>query len=54
LESERPMNKDEISAEFIRIAEEVENDPEVTKKAEEFHRKYGILTEEDLVKTFTI
>jgi hypothetical protein len=46
--------EDEIIADLIRIAEEVENDPEVAEKAEEFKRKYCTLTAEDLAITFTI
>lgn len=52
--SKRKMKEDKIIAALIRIAEEVENDPEEAKKAEEFQRKYGTLTEEDLRITFTI
>jgi tripartite-type tricarboxylate transporter receptor subunit TctC len=52
--NDRTTKEDEIIAELVRIAEEVENDPEVAKKAEEFQRKYGTLTEEDLRITFTI
>lgn len=37
-----------------RIVEKVESDPEVAKREEEFQRKYGTLTAEDLAITFTI
>lgn len=46
--------EDEIIATLNRIAEEVENDPEVARKVEEFQRKYCTPTEEDLRITFTI
>ena len=55
----QPAPEDTVSREgvietLIRIAEEVESDPEVAKKTEEFQRKYGTLTAEDLALTFTI
>ena len=37
-----------------KIIEEIMNDPELPKKVEEYQRKYGTLTEEDLRKQFTI
>jgi len=36
------------------IDEKFENDPKVKKEAEEYRRKYGELTAEDLMKKFTI
>lgn len=39
---------------IAKIMEEIENDPEVRELAEEYQRKYGTLTEEDLRKAFTI
>jgi hypothetical protein len=46
--------REELMSTLKRKVEEVENDPEVVKKAEEFQRKYGTLTREDLDITFTI
>ena len=45
---------EEIVETMRRVCEEVEKDPEVAKKAEEFQRKYSTLTAEDLAMTFTI
>lgn len=45
--------KDNLAA-FLKIIEEVENNPEVKKKMEEDQRRYGTLTGEDLMKRFTI
>jgi len=36
------------------IDEKYEKDPSIPKKAEEYRRKYSELTEEDLLKIFTI
>lgn len=43
-----------MQAALDRIAKEVDEDPNVWKKEEEFYEKYGTLTEEDMRKTFTI
>lgn len=49
------MTKEEANlVAFLKIVEEVENDPEVKKKMEEDQRRYGTLTGEDLIKRFTI
>lgn len=48
------MDKEDVVKEFIRIVEEVTNDPEIAKLAEYNQRKYGTLTAEDLKKQFTI
>jgi hypothetical protein len=47
-------HRDDVMEVLKRVCEEVEKDPEVAKKAEEFQRKYGTLTAEDLAMTFTI
>lgn len=44
----------EIIATLERIAKEVDEDVKVGKLAEEYQRKYGTLTEENLRKMFTI
>ena len=44
----------EVIEALERIVEEVGNDPEVRRKEEEFQRKYGTLTAEDLLRPFTI
>jgi len=36
------------------IDEKFDEDPNMLKKAEEYRKKYGTLTESDLMKTFTI
>jgi len=36
------------------IDERFDKDPDMLKKAEEYRKKYGTLTEKDLMKTFTI
>jgi hypothetical protein len=46
--------ENEIIAALKRIAEEVDNDPEVAKKTEAFQKKYCTLSWEDLHITFTI
>ena len=52
------MNKtkiDKITRERIKkIFDEIDNDPKVKEEAEEYQRKYGTLTEEDLRIRITI
>ena len=48
----RPMNKEEVKEILIRAHNEVMNDPKVKERAEEFVRKYGTLTAEDLNRVF--
>ena len=48
------ISREEIIEAMKRVVKEVEDDPEVAKKAEESQRKYGTLTAEDLAMTFTI
>lgn len=43
-----------IQKELGEIAGKVINDPCVRKKAEEYQKKYGTLTPDDLKKRFTI
>ena len=43
-----------IMSALERIAKEVNEDPNVWKNEEEFYKKYGTLSEEDMRKTFTI
>jgi hypothetical protein len=50
----KTRKEDEIIADLIRIAEEVENDPEASEKAEAFKKKYCTPSWEDLHITFTI
>ena len=53
----KKINKSEIENQLNDINEfmnEIENDPKLKKRMEENQRKYGILTEEDLKKQFTI
>jgi hypothetical protein len=49
-----PMGNESIVEFAKKIVNRVNNDPEVWKREEEYHRKYGTLKEEDLRKTFTI
>lgn len=49
----RGGEKEEITA-IAEIVKEVERNPEVRELMEENQRKYGMLTEEDLKKVFTI
>lgn len=46
--------KREVVAILERIVAEITSDPETRKMSEEYQRRYGVLTEEDLRKTFTI
>ena len=39
---------------FLKIVNEVEQDPESRNRMEEDQRRFGTLTEEDLRKVFTI
>lgn len=39
---------------FLQVMEDVRNDPETKRLAEEYQRLYGTLTEEDLRMQFTI
>ncbi len=41
-----------IGEEIDKIIEEVMNDPELPKKVEEYQKKYGTLSEEDMLKRF--
>lgn len=50
----RALNREEVVEALVRVVKEVGKDPEVRKKEEEFQRKYGTLTAEDLALTFTI
>lgn len=43
-----------VIAALERIAQEADADPNVWKTEEEYYRKYGTLTEEDIRKTFSI
>ena len=45
---------EKIIATLEKIAKAVDEDPNMWKSEEEFQRKYGTLTGEDLRKTFTI
>lgn len=40
--------------EIEKIMEELLNDPEFREEMEEYQKKYGTLTQEDLSKEFTI
>jgi tripartite-type tricarboxylate transporter receptor subunit TctC len=46
--------EEEIIATLEKIAKKVDEDPKVRELAEEYQRKYGTLTGEDLRKSFTI
>ena len=48
------MKKAELKKIIIEMQKSVANDPEVKKRVEEYVRKYGTLTPEDLNKRFTI
>ena len=48
------MRKDKLITTLERIAKEVDEDPNMWKKEEEYQGKYGTLTEEDMKKVFTI
>jgi hypothetical protein len=47
-------NKEEIIKYYNKIFADFNKDPKSSEKIEEFRRKYSKLTEEDLLKTFTI
>lgn len=53
MDKKRGGKKEEIRA-IVEIVEEVERDSKVRELMEENQRKYGMLTEEDLKKVFTI
>lgn len=46
------MSKEEIRKKLEKIAEKVYNDPKTRELAEEYQRKYGTLTPDDLKKIF--
>ncbi len=48
------VNSHDAGVIFNKIVNDVLNDPEVQKQAEEEQRLYGTLTEEDLKMRFTI
>ena len=48
------MDEGDIMLIFKEVVEKVRNDPHTIELAEEYHGRYGTLTEEDLKKTFSI
>ncbi len=46
--------KKEIVSILEEIASELRSDPNLRELSEEYQRRYGMLTEEDLKKVFTI
>ena len=48
------MAEGDIMLIFEEVVKKVRNDPHTRKLAEEYHGRYGALTEEDLKKTFSI
>ena len=48
------MGEEERLRTLIEELDKIDEDPEVRELAEEYQRKYGTLTEDDLRKTFTI
>ena len=48
------LRRDMIKERLNFIDKKFENDPNVKKEAEEYRRKYGELTAEDLMKEFAI
>ncbi len=48
------MGEEERLRTLIEKLDKIDKDPEVRELAEEYQRKYGTLTEDDLRKTFTI
>ena len=48
------INKEEIRERLKSFDEKYEKDRTVSKKLEEYRKKYSVLTEQDLQKPFTI
>jgi len=48
------VTKEELRKILMKIHKKVMNDPEVKRRAEEYCRKYGTLTAEELDREFTI
>ncbi len=48
------MAKEDLMSIFEKVAEEVRNDLSTKKLADEFQLKYGVMTENDLRKAFSI
>lgn len=50
----KPLTTHEMAEIFEQVMENVLNDPETARQAEEWHQLYGTLTAEDLKMQFTI
>lgn len=44
----------EVIEAIFEICDKIDNDPEVREEAEEYQRRYGTLTEEELKRIITI
>jgi|GEM_PF-1918853 len=47
-------SKEEIQKKLKELLQDLLKDPELAEKAEEYQRKYGTMTAEELQKQFTI
>jgi len=52
--SKKELTKEGLRKALMEAHKKVMNDPEVKKRAEEYVRKYGTLTPEELAREFTI
>ena len=52
--ADKKRGREELALIFEEIAKAVDEDPSMWDKEEEYQRKYGTLTEEDMRKAFTI
>ncbi|MEA3488527.1 MAG: hypothetical protein U9R10_04665 [Euryarchaeota archaeon] len=52
--TDKKSGREDLALIFEEIAKAVDEDPNMWDKEEEYLRKYGTLTEEDMRKAFTI
>ena len=50
----KEISKEELRKIIMDVHKQVMNDPEVKRRVEEYCRKYGTLTPEELAREFTI
>lgn len=54
MEKKRGENKEQIMKEILEICDEIDKNPKVREEAEEYQKKYGILSEEELRRVISI